>query len=194
MIIITTFLNSENWDKFGSNWLRKTKSLIVKHKDQDLKCLVLTNSLEKDAQQKIDELGFESISYNQKHKDDRDILSVLVENLKPNDYCQFVKPNFSQIDLLPRNSDFNFSETQKTNVYEFVSPIQNLKNRVKAIERLKVFEGNFINTNSIVGSRDFWIAYNGFVNLIHDKKYVDYHESTLFLNLFVALTPSFTKA
>lgn len=187
MIIITTYLNSENWESCGLTWLRKVKSLLVK--TEKYKCIIMTNSLKPDAESKIKELGFEFIPYNIKYNDQRDILSWIVENI--NDSCLLVKPDVVQIDLLNAHFDFAVSDKQVADIYEFVSPIKSLNHRVEAIKKLKHLQDAFVKPNCLFGSRDFWIAYSGFVNLMHDKNFVDYNEPTLFLNLFTALTPVF---
>jgi hypothetical protein len=179
MINIGTYLdNDEIFRSDGLNWLRRTKSFLVEKKE-NCKGFVLGKDLTSQNKEKILELGFVFIDNDGLRNDFRDYANLIVEHFKQDDVCILIDPKIQTIDL-------NVPYHQKDyDIYNLVAPIVSLENRVKAISELKnkqLYSSQYIHHNY-----EAWVAFNGFLAMMHDSKFVDYEDTNLSLNLFLCL-------
>lgn len=177
MINIGTYLDNSNFESHGLNWLRKIKSFLAENKN--CKGFILGKNLNSQSKSKILELGFVFIDNDGLLNDFRDYTNLIVENFTQNDRCLLVDPKINQIDL---NIHYQPAEYD---IYNLVAPIVSLQNRVKAISELKnkkIFSSQYIYQNY-----EAWVAFKGFLDMMHDSKFVDYEDTNLSLNLFISL-------
>ncbi len=178
MIYIGTFLDDATFQSDGLNWLRKTKSFLAGNKE-NCKGFVLGKNLSSQHKEKVLELGFIFIDNDGLCNDFRDYSNLIVENFKQDDVCILVDPKIQTIDL---NVIYHKKDYE---IYNLVAPIVSLQNRVKAISELKnkqLYSSEYINQNY-----ETWVAFNGFLAMMHDSKFVDYEDTNLSLNLFLCL-------
>lgn len=183
-----TWFDKDSWEKQGLNWVRKAKSAGVSG-------FIIGSDLPQEAHAKAKELGFTVVPLITKYGDERDKFHTVLENLKGGQRCLLTRPDATVKGGLPETKDLICNRAKASDPFGIVSPIRNLNDRAKALKLLrdaveKVY-GATLSSKSVLGTRDFWAGYTGFLNYLYEKNYLDRHANEeLTLNLYVALAGS----
>lgn len=179
-----TYFDDEIWEKNGVNWCRKTKSV-------GLYGFVMHRNLSEDAINKIEELGFSATKINSDHNDDRDLFLTIIDTIKRDQRCLFVRPEIIPSVNLPESQELVCRKDSNLNLFQLATAINNLHQRSKAINKIREKHGGeYLTCSHVLGTWNFWVKYYGFQNILSDKKTLKYFDSDLTLNLFLSLNNS----
>lgn len=184
--IVAKNIDNDKWDDV-INWMRNWKSLGIKG-------ILISNDLSKVS--KASELGFEIVVPNKEHSDIRDDYLAIVSKLDKKTRCLYVN-DFIIRSSLPEDVDVTCSSSTEKDIYNFISPIRSLTDRVKAYDQLETIlnkYSHFFSLNPfILGTWEFWNEFSSLGNYVSDRNYFDKYSNDLFFNLYISLTSNTIK-
>lgn len=183
-IVTCVYFNENNWDKFGVNWLRKSKS-------NSKNTLIIGKNLSVEAENKCIELGFEFSKLESNFNDDRDIIVAMSKIVTKDKKYLLLSQGFE--------FDLNYEIYDKKDLIclsslielmNLVLPIQSLANRAKVVNLLSN-KKSLASSDFILGSYDFWKKIDNFQEYLSQVNYFgSVVNLELLLNLYIAIVNS----